>query len=89
MYSKIFKDDPKNNYNEAYQLNSMTKFIKNLSNKILSSQPKKYKFTGNRAMAKHVRGSSYILRPPSYYRLSIIKSRILKINRGMTQPKKF
>ena len=78
MCSKIFKDDRKNNYNEAYQLNSMTKFIKNLSNKILSNQPKKYKFTGNRSMAKHVRGNSYILQPPSYYRLSIIKSRIVK-----------
>ena len=78
MYSKIFKDDRKNNYNESYQLNSITKFIKNLSNKILSKQPKKYKFTGNRAMAKHVRGNSYILQPPSYYRLSIIKSRIVK-----------
>ena len=78
MYSKIFKDDRKNNYNEVYQLNSMTKFIKNLSKKILSNQPKKYKFTGNRAMAKHVRGNNYILQPPSYYRLSIIKSRIIK-----------
>ena len=77
MYIKMFKDGGKKSYND-HPLNSMTKFIRSLSNKILSHPSKKYKFTGNRAMAKQVRGNSYILQPPSYYRLSIIKSRIVK-----------
>jgi hypothetical protein len=49
-----------------------------LSKKINGKKTKKYKFTGNRAMAKRVRGNNYILQPPSYYRLSVIKSRIVK-----------
>ncbi len=75
MYVKVFKEGK---VQDLSQLNSMTKLMKNLSKKLLSSTKKKYKFTGNRAMAKLVRGNSYILKPPSYYRLSIVKSRIVK-----------
>ena len=75
MYVKVFKEGK---VQDLSQLNNMTKLMKNLSKKLLSSTQKKYKFTGNRAMAKLVRGNSYILKPPSYYRLSIVKSRIVK-----------
>jgi len=79
MDTKAFKENRhKDNHNELLQLNSMTALMKNLSKKIIVKETKKYKFTGNRAMAKRVRGNSYILQPPSYYRLSVIKTRIVK-----------
>ena len=79
MYSKIFKENrSKNHPNESLPFNSMTALMKRVSKKISGKKNKKYKFTGNRAMAKRVRGNSYILQPPSYYRLSVIKSRIVK-----------
>jgi|GEM_PF-1394453 len=78
MYTKVFKEDGRRRNNEAVQLNSMATLMKNLSKKLSSKQAKKYKFTGNRAMAKRVRGNSYILQPPNYYRLVVIKSRIVK-----------
>ena len=78
MYTKVFKEDGRRRNNEGLQLNSMATLMKNLSKKLSSKQAKKYKFTGNRAMAKRVRGNSYILQPPNYYRLVVIKSRIVK-----------
>lgn len=79
MDTKIFKENRnKNHPNESLPFNSMTALMKSVSRKTSGKKIKKYKFTGNRAMAKRVRGNNYILQPPSYYRLSVIKSRIVK-----------
>jgi len=79
MDTKIFKENRnKNHPNESLPFNSMTALMKSVSRKTSGKKTKKYKFTGNRAMAKRVRGNNYILQPPSYYRLSVIKSRIVK-----------
>ena len=79
MDIKAFKENRnKKTTNELLHLNSMTALMKKLSKKINGKATQKYKFTGNRAMAKRVRGNSYILQPPSYYRLVVIKARIVK-----------
>lgn len=79
MNTKIFKEDSNKKYlNESLPFNSMTALMRSVSKKISGKKSKSVQFTGNRAMAKRVRGNSYILQPPSYYRLSVIKSRFVK-----------
>ena len=79
MDGKIFKERNNKRYpNESLPFNSMTALMRSVSKKISSKQSKPYKFTGNRAMSKRARGNSYIPHPPSYYRLSVIKSRFVK-----------
>lgn len=64
-------------YNELAPITSMTAFMKKVSRDMLKPQKKKYKFTGNRAMAKIAKGVT-VRGTPSYYQLSIVKSRIVK-----------